>query len=102
MRRYESEPNVREVIVLVLSDEKSEKEAVPERKKEYTKAQIETITEEAETDSIKASDNLGHTDNSFTVISGKQTFRIEKNVQKTAHMAQGGLMEIYGSKAENF
>jgi hypothetical protein len=33
MRRYDSEPNVREVRVLVVSDKKSEKAAVPERKK---------------------------------------------------------------------
>jgi hypothetical protein len=102
MRRYESEPVVREVRVLVLSDEKSEKATVPKRKKEYLKPQVETITEEAETDSKKAPDNLGHTNNSFTIISGKQTFRIEKNVQKTVHMAQWGLMEIYSSKTENY
>lgn len=101
IRRYESEPIVREVRVLMLSDEKSEKASVTERKKEYAKAQIETITEEAGTISEKAPYNLGHTDNYFTVISGKQTFRLEKNVQKTVHMAQGGLMEIYSSKTEN-
>ena len=101
IRRYESEPIVREVRVLVLSDEKSEKASVTERKKEYAKAQIETITEEAETVSEKAPYNLGHTDNYFTVISGKQTFRLKKNIHKTVHMAQGGLMEIYSSKIEN-
>ena len=86
---------------MVLLDEKSEKATVPERKKEYAKAQIETITEEAETISEKAPYNSGHTDNYFTVIGGKQSFRLEKNVQKTVHMAQGGLMEIYSSKTEN-
>jgi hypothetical protein len=101
IRRYESEPVVREVRVLVLLDGKSEKVSVPERKKEYAKAQVETITEETETDSKKAPDNLGDTDNFFTVTSGKQTFRIEKNAQKTVHMALGGLMEIYSSKPEN-
>ena len=99
MRRYESEPNVREVRVFVLSDEKAEKAIVPKRKKVYAKAQIETINEEAEINSNKAPDNLGQTDNHFTVISGKQTFRIEKNAEKTVHMAPGGLMEIYSSKA---
>jgi hypothetical protein len=101
MNRYESEPNVREVRVLMVSDEKSEKATVPERKKEYAKAQIETITQEAESDSKEAPNSLGHTDNYFTVISEKQTFRLEKNVHKTVHMAQGGLMEIYSSKTEN-
>jgi hypothetical protein len=101
MSRYESEPIVREVRVLVVSDEKSEEATVPERKKEYAKAQVETIAEEAKTDSKKTPDNLGHTDNYFTVISGEQTYRIEKNVQKTVHMAQGGLMEIYSSKTED-
>ena len=101
MSRYESEPNVREVTVLVVSDEKSEEATAPKRKKEYVKAQIETIAEEGETTSKKATDSLGHTENYFTVISGNQTFRIEKNVQKTALMAQGGLMEIYSSKAGN-
>ena len=101
MSRYESEPIVREVRVLVVSDEKSEEATASEEKKEYVKAQVETIAEESETTSQKAPDSLGHTENYFTVISGKQTFRIEKNVQKTAHMAQGGLMEIYSSKTEN-
>jgi hypothetical protein len=101
IRRYENEPIVREVRVFVLSDKILEKANVPKRKKVYAKAQIETINEEAETDFKKTSDNLDHTNNSITVISGKQTFRIEKNVQKTVHMAQGGLMEIYSSKAVN-
>jgi hypothetical protein len=101
MNTYESEPNVREVRVLIVSDEKSEETSASEEKKEYTKAQIETITEESETDFKKAPDSLGHTENYFTVISGNQTFRIEKNVQKTAHMAHGGVMEIYSSKAGN-
>jgi hypothetical protein len=104
MSRYESEPNVREVRVLIVSDEKSEEATVPEEaeeKKEYAKAQIETITQEAETDSKNAPDSLGHTENYFTVISGEQTFKIKKNVQKTTHMAQGGLVEISSSKAEN-
>jgi len=104
IRRYESEPIVREVREWVPSDVESAKTSVPEEteeKKEYAKAQIETITDEAETVSEKAPDNLGHTDNYVTVISGKQTFRLEKNVQKTVHMAQGGLMEIYSSKTES-
>jgi hypothetical protein len=104
MSTYESEPNVREVRVLIVSDEKSEEATVPEEaeeKKEYAKAQVETIAKEAKTDSKKTPDNLGHTDNYFTVISGKQTYRIEKHVQKTVHMAPGGLIEIYSSKAEN-
>jgi hypothetical protein len=101
MSRYEREPIVREVRVLVVSDEKSEEASVPERKKEYVKAQVETIAKEAETTSKKAPDSLNHTENYFTVISGEQTFKIKKNVQKTTHMAQGGLVEIYSSKAEN-
>ena len=101
MSKYESEPIVREARVLVVSDEKSEEATASEEKKEYVKAQVETIAEESETTSQKAPDSSGHTENYFTVISGKQTFRIEKNVQKTAHMAQGGLMEIYSSKAGN-
>jgi hypothetical protein len=101
MSRYESEPNVREVRTLVVSDEKSEEATVFEEKKEYAKAQIETVTEGTETISEEAPDNLGHTDNYFTIISGTQTYRIEKNVKKTVHMAPGGLMEIYSSKAEN-
>jgi hypothetical protein len=104
VRNNESESVIQEVREWVPSDAVSEKIAVPEEteeKKEYAKAQIETITEEAETTSEKAPNNLGHTDNHFTVISGKQAFRLEKNVQKTVHMAQGGLMEIYSSKTEN-
>jgi short subunit dehydrogenase-like uncharacterized protein len=101
IRKYESESVIQEVRKWVPSEVESEKASVPEKKKEYAKAQIETITEEVETVSEKAPNNLGHTDNYFTVISGKQTFRLEKNVQKTVHMAQGGLMEIYSSNVEN-
>jgi len=101
IRKYESESVIQEVREWVPSDVESEKASVPEEKNEYAKAQIETITEEAETISEKAPNNLGHTDNYFTVISGKQTFRLEKNVHKTIHMAPGGLMEIYSTKAEN-
>ena len=97
INRYERESVIQEVRVWVPSDGESEKAPVPEEKKEYAKAQIETITEEAETVSEEAPNNLGHTDNYFTVIGGKQTFRLEKNVQKTVHMTPGGLMEIYSS-----
>ena len=101
IRNYESESVIQEVREWVPSDTESESTAVPEEKKKYAKAQIETITDEAETVSKKAPYKSGHTDNYFTVISGEQTYRIEKNFQKTVHMAQGGLMEIYSSKTEN-
>ena len=104
IRNYESGSVIQEIREWVPSDVESEKTSVPEEteeKKEYTKAQIKTITDEAETDFKEASDNLCHTVNYFTVISGKQTYRIEKNVQKTVHMAYGGLMGIYSSRAEN-
>jgi len=104
VKKYEGGTVVQEVREWVPSDVESAKTSVPEETeetKEYAKAQIETITDEAETVSEKAPDNLGHTDNYFTVISGKQKFRIEKNVHKTVHMAPGGLMEIYSSEIEN-
>ena len=101
IRRYESESVIQEVREWVPSDVESEKESVPEKKKEYAKAQIETVADEAETVSNKAPYKSGHTDNYFTVISGEQTYRIEKNFQKTVHMVQGGLVEIYSSNTEN-
>jgi hypothetical protein len=101
VRNNESESVIQGIREWVPSKVKSEKPSVPEKKKEYAKAQIETIAEEAETVSEKASDNLGHIDNYFTVINGTQTYRLENNVQKTVHMAYGGLMEIYSSKTEN-
>ena len=101
IKKYEGETVIQEVRELLPSEVESEKAPIPEKKKEYAKAHIETITEEAETISEEASNNSGHTDNYFTVISGTQTYRIEKNVQKTVHMAPGGLMEIYSSETEN-
>jgi len=101
IRRYENESVIQEVREWVPSDVESEKESVPEKKKEYAKAQIETITEEAETISENAPQNLGHTEDYFIVYGGAKPFRIEKNVQKTVHMTQGGLIEIYSSKTEN-
>ena len=101
IKEYEGVTVIQEVRELVPSEVESEKASVPEEKKEYAKAHIETITDEAETVSEKAPHNLGHTDNYSTVISGTQTYRIEKNVQKTVHMAPGGLMEIYSSETEN-
>jgi len=101
IKEYEGGTVIQEVRELVPSEVKSEKASAPEEKKEYAKTHIETITEEAKTISKEASNNSDHTDNYFTVISGNQTYRIEKNVQKTVHMAPGGLMEIYSSNEEN-
>jgi len=101
VKKYEVRIVIQEVRELVPSEMESEKVSVRREKKEYAKAHIETIPDEAETDSEKAPDDLGHTDNHITVISGNQTFRIEKNVQKTVHMVPGKLTEIYSSKAEN-
>jgi hypothetical protein len=101
VKKYEGGTVIQEVREWEPSDMEADKETIPKEKKEYAKTQIETITEEVETISEKAPNNLGHTDNYFTVISGKQPFRIEKNVHKTTHIAPGGLMEIYSSKTEN-
>ena len=43
----------------------------------------------------------GHTDKYFIVYSGKLLFRVEKNLQKSIHLAPGGLIEIYSSSAAN-
>ncbi len=101
IRNYESESVIQEVKEWVPSKVESETTAVPEEKKEYAKAQIETVADEAETVSEKAPHKSGHTGNYITVISGTQTYRLEQSVQKTVHMAQGGLIEIYSSKTEN-
>ena len=102
IRRYDGESVIQEVREWVPSDVESEKTSVPERKKEYAKAQIETITEEAETTSEKAPYNLGHTENYFTVISGKQTFKLEKKVHKTTHMAPGGTTDLIPSQFHRY
>jgi len=101
IKKYERESVVQEVREWASSDIEADKESISQEKKEYAKAQIETITEEVETISEKAPDNLGHTKNYFIVISGKTSFRIEKNVQKSIHLAPGGLIEIYSSRAAN-
>ena len=82
-------------------DEESEKASAPEGKKEYAKAQIETITEELESISEKAPYDLGNTKNYFIVRSGKNAFRLEKKLQKSIHMAPGGRIEIYSSIVAN-
>jgi len=100
-KRYERESVIQEVRVWVLSDEESEKASVPEEKKEYVKPQIETISEEVKTISENAPQNLVHTEDYFIVYGGEKPFRIEKNVQKSIHMARGGVIEIFSSKEEN-
>jgi hypothetical protein len=99
--KYEGGTVIQEVREWAPSDIEADKESISQEKKEYAKAQIETITEEVETISEKTPDNLGHTKNYFIVISGKTAFRIEKNVQKSIHLAPGGLIEIYSSRAAN-
>jgi hypothetical protein len=70
-----------------------------EEKKEYVKPQMETIDESVETNSEKASQNLGNAENHFVVYSGKNSFKIDKNAKKHVHSAPGGLIEIYSSSA---
>ena len=82
IRKYESESVIQEVREWVPSDVESEKKSVPEKKKEYAKAQIETITEEAETISEHAPQNLEQTEDYFIVYSGKDIYKLQKNVQK--------------------
>jgi len=101
IKRYESGSVLPEVKEWVAPDREADKAPIPEEKKEYAKAQIETITEEVETISEKAPYDLGDTKNYFIVISGKNSFGIEKNVHKSIHIAPGGLMEIYSSGTEN-
>jgi hypothetical protein len=83
------------------SDREADKAPIPEEKKEYVEPQIETIVEEVERIPEEAPYNLEHTENYFIVYSGKKAFKIEKNVQKSIHLAPGGLIEIYSSNAGN-
>ncbi len=101
IKRYERESVIQEVRVWVPSDGESEKASISEEKKEYVKPQIETIGEEVKTISENAPQNLGHTEDYFIVYGGESIVRIQKNVQKSIHMARGGVIEIYSSKDEN-
>jgi hypothetical protein len=76
-----------------------DKEPISEEKKEYVKPQMEKIDESVETNSEKASQNLGKAENHFVVYSGKNAFIIEKNARKHVHSTPGGLIEIYSSSA---
>jgi hypothetical protein len=78
-----------------------DKAPIFKEKKEYVKSQIETIDQNVETISEGASQDLGNAENHFVVYSGKNSFKIEKNVQKSVHLAPGGLIEIYSSSAAN-
>jgi hypothetical protein len=101
VKKFEGGTVIQEVRELGSPDIEADKEPISQERKEYKKAKVETITEEVEIISEKTPDNLGHTKNYFIVTSGEKSFRIEKNVHKSIHMAPGGLMEIYSSKAEN-
>jgi hypothetical protein len=101
IKKYKYKSVIQKVKEWVPSDGEAGKVTIPEEKKEYQKPQIETIGEQVETISEKAPHNLGNTENYFIVYSGKNPFRIEKNVQKSIHLAPGGLIEIYSSIAEN-
>ena len=101
INKYKNSPVSREVKIWVPSDRKVDQGPVPEENKKFVKPQIETISGEAETITGKAIQDEGHTDNYFIVYSGKHLFRVEKNLQKSIHLAPGGLVEIYGSSAAN-
>jgi hypothetical protein len=102
IKRYESGSIFQEVREWVAPDREADKAPIPEEKKEYVKAQIETIGEEIETISEAAPHNLGHTENYFIVYNGTNSFRIERNVKKSIYLAPGGLIEIYSSSTENY
>jgi len=101
IKKYESGSVLQKIKEWVPSDREADKAPIPEEKKEYVKPQIQTIGEEIETISEEAPHNLGHTENYFIVYSGKNSFKIEKNVQKSIHLAPGGLIEVYSSSAAN-
>jgi hypothetical protein len=83
------------------ADMEMDKEPITEEKKEYANPQVETVDEGFEKESEKASQNLGNGESYFMVYSGKDSFKIEKNVQKYVHSVPGGLIEIYSSSSEN-
>lgn len=101
INRYKNSFVSREVKIWVPSDRKVDQGPIPEEHKKFVKPQIETISGEAEKITGKAIQDEGHSDNYFIVYSGKHLFRVEKNLQKSIHLAPGGLVEIYSSSAAN-
>jgi hypothetical protein len=101
IKKYTSSSVSREVKKWVISDREENDGFIPEEQKAYVNPQIETISGETETMTKEAIQEEGHTDNYFIVYSGKHLFRVEKNLQKSIHLAPGGLIEIYSSSAAN-
>ena len=101
IKKFKSSSVSREVKQLLISERKANQKSIPKEQKTYVKPQIETISGETQTITKEATQDGEHTDNYFTVYNGKHLFRVEKNLQKSIHLAPGGLIEIYSSSAAN-
>ncbi|MGD9235564.1 MAG: hypothetical protein PVF09_02750 [Desulfobacterales bacterium] len=97
IKKYTSSSVTGEVKEWVISGREAIDASIPEEQKAYVNPQIETISGNAETIPKEAYRDGGHSDNYFIVYSGKHLFRAEKNLQKSIHLAPGGLIEIYRS-----
>ena len=100
-KKFESSTVSREVKELLISERKANQESTTEKQKTCVKPQIETISGETQTITKEANQDGGHTDNYFTVYNGKHLFVVEKNLQKSIHLAPRRLIEIYSSSAAN-
>ncbi len=96
-QRLESESVQKQIIELVPAEIYENKEPLPEEKKEFTKPQIETVSEEA----IAAAESIDHSfqqeSDDITIIGSEGSFRIDKNVQVRSLITQGGSIKIYSS-----
>jgi hypothetical protein len=73
------------------------KEPLPEKKKEFTKPQIETVSEEAIAPAESIDQSFQQESNGITIIGSEGSFRMEKDVQVKHLVTQGGSIKIYSS-----
>ena len=73
------------------------REPLPEEKKEFTKPQIETVSEELIEAAESADVRFQHNSDRITIIGSEGSFRIDKNVSVRPLITPGGSIKIYSS-----
>lgn len=95
--RYDYGSVQQQVIKWVPSANSEKRESLPEKKKEFTKPQIETVSEELIETAESADASFQHNSDGITIIGSEGSFRVDKNVPVRPLITPGGSIKIYSS-----
>ena len=96
-QRLESESVQKQIIELVPAESYNNKEPLPLGKKEFTKPQIETVSEEAMATAESTDQSFQQESDGINIIGSEGSFRIDKHVQVKSLKAPVGSIQIYSS-----